>query len=425
MSQASVILPGSPLSGSAMVGDINASFAAAISHFSGASAPTLGPGGSGALVAGQMWLNTSATPSILNIYDGANWCPIGIIDQNHIFTAKAGPYSWRNILGDNGGLEVWQRGAGSSASIAVGASSTAYTADRWYLTTGANEASVVSAVAALTNGSNLAGKVLRNNGQTGTTIMTFGYPLDTDEVLRMRGGFITISGAAKSGVNWSPASGTITMTLYTGTGAVGKRGGGFAGEVNVASTSLNLGVNVGAIFPTVSSASPVAGNATQAELQLTWTPTGTAGADDSITLDDIQIEVAQFGSAFERVPLERMLIACRRHFWKTFLYGTTPVQNAGANTGELQETAGIAGTTALGSIIFTRHPVAMRATPAITIFNPSAANAQMRNETQAADCSATATQNVTTESLTITATGSAGQTVGQIVGAHATVDAGI
>src|SRR5437899_3651701 len=214
------------------------------------------------------------------------------MDASHVFTAEAGPYSWRNIMGDNGGFEVWQRGAGGSASIAVGASSTAYTADRWYLTTGANQASVVAAVANLTNGSNLAGKVTRNSGQTGTGVMTLGYPLDTDEIFRMRGGKVTISGIAKAGVNWSAASGTITMTLYTGTGAVGKRGGGFTGETNVVSASINLSANNTALFPTTTGAGAIAGNATQAELQFTWTPTGTAGADDSITLDDIQLEVA-------------------------------------------------------------------------------------------------------------------------------------
>src|SRR5258706_14782778 len=36
------------------------------------------------------------------------------------------PLSWRNIIGANGGLEVWQRGAGGSASIAVGASLNSY-----------------------------------------------------------------------------------------------------------------------------------------------------------------------------------------------------------------------------------------------------------------------------------------------------------
>src|SRR6266853_1333706 len=109
MSQSSVILPGSPLTGSTMVADINASFASVISKFSGTTAPTLGPGGSNALVEGQWWLDTSVTPNVLRVYDGANWCPLLTLDTtNHVAYT---PQLWRNILSDNGGFEVWQRGA--------------------------------------------------------------------------------------------------------------------------------------------------------------------------------------------------------------------------------------------------------------------------------------------------------------------------
>src|SRR5271170_5972907 len=48
--------------------------------------------------------------------------------------------TWANILSPNGGFTIWQRGAGGSASFSVNASSTQYTADRWYITTGANQA---------------------------------------------------------------------------------------------------------------------------------------------------------------------------------------------------------------------------------------------------------------------------------------------
>lgn len=421
MSQSAVILPGSPLSGSTMVGDINAEVAAIISKFSGATAPTLGPGTAGALVEGQWWLDTSVTPNVLRVYDAANWCPLLTIDAtNHLAYA---PGSYRNIIGDNGGLEVWQRGAGSSASIAVGASSTAYTADRWYLTTGANEASTVAAVTGLTNGSNLAGKVTKNSGQTGTTVMTFGFPLDTDEIASVRGAKVTISASVKAGANWSPASGTLNLNFYVGTGSVGKRGAGFTSETTVATATANIATSASATLSAVSAA-VVPTNSTQGELQFTWTPTGTAGGDDSITIDDVQLEVGVFQSTFERVPFEMMMHGCRRHYYKTFLYGTAPATNVGANTGELQAIAGKAG--ALAIALFTRHPRTMRATPTVTTYNPSAANAQVRWESGATgDASATTTANRTTESVTVTATGNAGAAVGDTIGVHLEVDAGI
>jgi hypothetical protein len=89
MSQSSVILPGSPLTGSSMVADINLSFASVISKFSGAAAPTLGPGSSSALAAGQDWLNTTTSVFALNIYDGAQFLPWMNVDTvNHLVSAN-------------------------------------------------------------------------------------------------------------------------------------------------------------------------------------------------------------------------------------------------------------------------------------------------------------------------------------------------
>lgn len=431
MSQSSVILPGSPLSGSTMVGDINAAWASIISCFSGTVAPTLGPGGSGALVAGQLWLNTSVAPYQLSMYDGTTWCEVGTLDfAGHTFTAFNGPQDFRNIIGDNGGFEVWQRGAGSAASIAVGASSTAYTADRWYLTTGANQASIVSAVTGLTSGSGLAGKVIRNSGQTGTTAMVFGYPLDTDELARMRGNKVTISGTVKAGANWSPSSGTITMTLYVGTGAVGKRGGGFTGETNVVTQTGTVTVSTQQAFAFSTSAAVVPASSTQGELQFAWTPVGTAGADDSMTFDDIQLEVAQFASVFERIPFEKMLLGCQRHFYKSFLYGTAPVQNAGANTGEIQAIIGKDSTAVLAAIIPVRFPIVMRTTPSITTYNPQAGNNIPVRQTGTGaptTIGSVATTNVTSNSITVTGSGDATTNgrIGDQVAIHVAADAGI
>src|SRR5258706_9764201 len=202
MSQSAVILPGSPLAGSTMVGDINAAWAAIISKFSGTVAPRLGPGGSGALVEGQWGLDPSTTPHVLRFYDGAQFVPLLTLDTTNHFSQP--PQALRNILMDSGSVEVWQRGAGATASIAVSASTTAYTADRWYVITGVNQASVIAAVTGLTNASNLAAKITRNNAQTGVTAYTFGLPLDTHGVVRMRGSKVAIRAVFQAGANWSP-----------------------------------------------------------------------------------------------------------------------------------------------------------------------------------------------------------------------------
>lgn len=376
MSQAAVILPGSPLTGAAAAADMNAAWAAMISLFSGSSAPTLGPGVGGALVEGQPWLDTSVTPNVWRVWDGAAWCAFAAIDAtNHLAYP---PLSWRNIVGDNGGLEVWQRGAGGAASFSIGASSTGYTADRWYIQTAANEVSTVAAVAGLTSQSATAAKVTRNSGQTGTSLMVFALPLDTDEISRMLGRVVSISFVAKAGANWSPASGLLAAFLPVGTGSVGKRGtSAYTNEVQVINQTFILTTSAQRF--TVTSAAVVPTNSTQAELSFYWTPVGTAGADDSFTIDDVQLEVGP-PTLFERTPFERSLLGCKRHYQKTFPYGTIPAQNAG-----LAGALGANTQVATADVSWNwRFPVSMRISPSITSFNPSASNANAWNQTGSA-----------------------------------------
>src|SRR5215467_13065813 len=127
-------------------------------------------------------------------------------------------YGQRNIIGANGGMEVWQRGAGASASINVIPVGQTYTADRWYLNVGANQQSTVAAVTGLVNGSRLAAKVQRNSGQTGVgQDLLFGFPLDTDECSMIQGQIVALSFTAKAGANFSSASNVLNVLVAVGT----------------------------------------------------------------------------------------------------------------------------------------------------------------------------------------------------------------
>jgi len=282
---------------------------------------------------------------------------------------------------------------------------------------------VVAAVTGLTALSRLAAKVTRNNGQTGTGALVFAYPLDTDEIVRMRGQKMNIQFQAKAGANWSPAGGTLSYSLYVGTGAVGKRGSTpYTGETQAVSGSLSLNSSQ-QLGTTTAGTVIVPANATQAELQIAWTPVGTAGADDSITVDDVQLEAGAQYTIFERPPFDKLLSSCRRHFWKTFAYGTAPAQNVGIATNELWSIAGIAA--ANNEYIWVRNPTSMRVAPSTTLYNPAAANAQARDEIAAADCSATGVNFAGTEAVIIQTTGAVGTLVGNLLGVHMVADAGI
>jgi hypothetical protein len=336
--------------------------------------------------------------------------------------------SYRNILWMNGGMEVWQRGAGSSANIAQAASNNLYTLDRWYLSSGANQAMHVSAQTGLTNGSQLSARIQRDSGQTGTPQIIFGYPLDTDEIIAMRGKLISFTCAVQAGANWSPSSGTLIMNVYAGTGgSPARRVAGYAGESTILSISTNL--TAGGAVTTISGSSSIVvpTGATQLEVSFLWTPTGTAGANDWFQIDDVQLEAQTSGSTwtptnYDRIPFWHMYRACLGHYCKTFPYASAPVQAIGSN----------AGTIAVWSQANTRsgywwqYPARMRSnTPDIVTYNPAVANANWRNNTSGADSAVTTNVNTTLSDQgvqIITATVSAAD---QSCLIHVTASAGI
>jgi hypothetical protein len=230
----------------------------------------------------------------------------------------------RNIAGRNGGLEVWQR----ATSHAIAASTVAYTADGWYLATAASQASVVDRVAGIADASRYAARVRRNSGQTGTGVMRFAFALDEDEVVRLRGQRVVLSFRVSAGANWSPASGTLSFTVYTGTGAVAKRNASaYTSEATPVSGSLALTPGGAAVSAQSSLSTAIGATVTQAEIQFSWTPVGTAGAADDVTIDDVQLEAVPAGATtmpivFERRPLADTLADCQRHL-VAFVPGVT------------------------------------------------------------------------------------------------------
>lgn len=331
----------------------------------------------------------------------------------------------RNLLYMNGGFEVWQRGAGNSSSIAIAASTTGYTSDRWYITTGVNQASVISAQSGLSSQSNLCARIIRNAAQTGTTAYTFAYPLDTDEIVRMRGKTVYFTCLVRTGATWSATS--VTAVLYLGTGSVQKRGGGFTNETQ----AFNIATTIAAASPatqiTGASSAVVPTTTTQAELQFQWTPSGTAGATDYIEIDDVSIEVNTSSDTwtpmnYDRTPFADQLAACKRFYCKTFPYSVAPAQ-AGGNPGAL-------GIAILGPNIPTiwwQFPVELRVTAAVTTYNPAGASANWQNNTLSASNAVTSDANVLSTKCALlygtTATGTA--TIAQLLYIQAQADAGI
>jgi hypothetical protein len=244
------------------------------------------------------------------------------------------PGGFKNWL-INGDFDIWQRGAGGSASISAPALAATYVADRWYVSTSANNAHTVSQQAGLTNGSRFCMRVQRNSGQTGAAACLVGQAFTTDMLVPLRGQIVTISAKVRSGANWSPTSGALTMGFATGTGTEQKGANSFTGLVTIATVTANLGTSSAVATMKATSTVVVPTNATQGEINFVYTPTGTAGANEYFEVDELQIEIGGIATAFDRRPFLDEFARCQRFFQKSFLYGTAPAQNVGASTNEI------------------------------------------------------------------------------------------
>jgi hypothetical protein len=290
--------------------------------------------------------------------------------------------TWSNILAPNGGFAVWQRGAGASATFPITASSTQYTADRWYITTGANQQCGVNTANGLTASAPPAHAVIINRsvGQTGTGPIIFGYPLTADEVARIRGQQVSFSGAAKAGAGWSPTNGTFVVNLYVGTGSAqkaGVAGANFTNLTNPLSISTNLAVGATNLAVTGTSSGLVAPTSTQGEIQVTWSPTGTAIAGDAITLDQFCLVPGTIVQNFEDIPFDISLRECKRFYRKSFPYSVAPVQTGGLPGAVAVESA---AASQIGFYV-NFEPVEMIATAAFTSFSPQGATANWYDAT--------------------------------------------
>ncbi len=222
-----------------------------------------------------------------------------------------------------GSFSIWQRGT----SLAVPASTnSAYQNDGWYILTNANQASTVSRVTGVAAGSQYAANIARNSGQTGTSIMRYMAPLASDEITPLQGNYAALSFTVKAGANWSPASGTLSYSVFCGTGVPAKRQTTpYTGETNVFNSSVNLTTTATRV--TVTSAAVWPTNGTQAEIQFYWTPFGTAGADDSFTIEGLKLEIVSSSSstatAFSHSPTQQLLALAQRWLPAYASTGTT------------------------------------------------------------------------------------------------------
>lgn len=142
------------------------------------------------------------------------------------------------------------------------------------------------------------------------------------------------------------------------------------------------------------------------------------GTTDNISFAEVRLHQGIVLEEFVEEPFIIQLIKCQAYYSKSFPYGTVPVQSGGlANSirGACGQTGAVSGEHG----IFIHYPVQMRTTsPTVTLYNPSAGNAFLRNVTGATDATATSSTSASDKGTCITATGTAAWVKGDGIAIH-------
>jgi hypothetical protein len=352
--------------------------------------------------------------------------------QAWVYDANNSEYRVRSIEGlnflINPAFDIWQE-ATTYSPLSISAPKT-FAADGWKIGnngSGGNGHGVFR-TAGIQN-SQYAMKLQRSAGTLAGGPFRLVQQLELADSMFLAGKTVIVSFDFTVGANYSPTSG-LGVSIYTGTGVDEDidlhvatpnfaTGGatqtvGVNGQVQPFGTVTRIVVGLPITIP--------AGTTEIAVEIHTGSFNGTASADDSCTIGNVKLECGNVATHFRKPLVADELARCQRRYVKSFRPATVPAQNIGIGTGEMLVPAPTAAATTerLSRVIF---PSPMRAVPAITIYNPAAANSHVRDEAASADCSAESTQNITETGFNLTCIGNGSTAVGGYLGYHYTADA--
>jgi hypothetical protein len=212
----------------------------------------------------------------------------------------------------NSAFQVWQRGT----SVAIPASTgNTYSADRWTAQTGT--AAITISRQATGDTTNLpfiqyCARYQRNSGQTGTNTIPFVQNFESINTIPFAGKTITFSFYARAGANYSPTSNALAYNLASGTGTDQNVLTAYTGETNVVSGTATLTTT----WQRFTATGTMSASATEMYIRFSYSPTGTAGANDYYEVTGVQIDVGSAATPFKTyaVTIQGELAACQRYF---------------------------------------------------------------------------------------------------------------
>lgn len=139
-------------------------------------------------------------------------------------------------------------------------------------------------------------------------------------------------------------------------------------------------------------------------------------AANVMQITGVRIDLGLYPNPIGAMDNDLELLRCQRYYQKSFNNSVTPAQNAGVNTGEWIFPQPVGASTLFNSIYLPLHT--MRAAPTVILYNPSAANAQIRNRSTNTDCTGSTAINISEKGFTLQATTPAATAVANQMGVH-------
>lgn len=313
----------------------------------------------------------------------------------------------------NSSFDVWLDGTSFTTEARMGLWQKSSTAGRTY----SRQAGFAGARYCL--------RVQRDSGNATTTQIRLAHTLSPEISYQYAGRTVRISADVRGGADLSDTSIGARLTSGTGVEETFTLGSlSFPTGNSNNSAGSQTAVIGGSGSRLVWSAITIPSSATELALVFLWSPAGTAGAADYWEITNIFVEDSPVATTYTPDPYVVSLDSFMRQYQKSFREGTTPAQNVGFNTGEYQWHGSPGGAGA--ALLSPRVPllVPMRSnSPTVTLYNPAAANAQVRDLVALADCSASIATNLGNNGFNISCTTNASSTLASMFGVHWTADA--
>lgn len=361
-------------------------------------------------------------------------------DDNGVVTVFSGRDLDKNIL-INGGFDFIQRCAAALTNItSPSTTNRVYSADRWGFTVG--------------NATTPQFQQVDTSGSPETNITTRYYArfkqltnaakVALTQVVLSRDSLPTIGRVVRFQCKMKYSVGSnrdMRLGLISNTGTVDAPTAGWISAFNANGTDPTLGASLSYLTPLTPENGTISGSAVTCPITTSWVRFGatfivpttcknlmpvifsnnTFAANDDLLITECGLFDGAEIQDWIPFPSSLELVRCQHFYSKTFALGTVPA--ASVLPGCVRWGAGVAGAVAAAWGGW-RFPERMNKAPTVTLFNPAAAGAQVRQlSATAGDCTSSSATSITDTCCEFTTTPGASAVIGSVLGVNATAEA--